>query len=200
MKITLLALAPMAFALLPALVRAQTADEIMARVAENQTRAEAARAAFVYKQDVLVRLQRSNGKLAREEDREYTVTPEPDGVKREMVHFTGKYGVNGKEFPIAKPGEHYQDNDFDADLANSLADDFGGDEQSRDGINLDLFPLSAKKQKHYTFKLAGQENYRGHEVYRITTFAPRPKSEDSDGTPWAGEALIDKSDLAPAAS
>jgi hypothetical protein len=182
--------------LVPVFAHAQTADKIMARVAENQTRAETARAGFVYRQDVLVRLQRSDGKLAREEDREYTVTPEPDGVKREMVHFTGKYGVNGKEFPIAEPGDHYQDKDFDADLANSLADDFGGDEQSRDGINLDLFPLSAKKQKHYAFKLAGQENYRGHEVYRIT-FQPRPKSDGDDGTPWAGEALIDKTDMAP---
>jgi hypothetical protein len=191
MKLVLLA-----FVLLPAFLHAQTADEIMARVAENQTRAEAARAGFVYRQDVLVRLKRSDGKLAREEDREYTVTPEPDGVKREMVHFAGKYGVKGKEFPIAEPGEHYQDNDFDADLANSLADDFGGDDKSRDGINLDLFPLSAKKQKHYVFKLAGQENYRGHEVYRIT-FQPRPKSDGDDGTPWAGEALIDKTDLAP---
>ncbi len=90
MKITLLAVASMVCALRPALVRAQSADEIMARVAENQTRTEAARASFVYQQDVLVRLQRSNGKLAREEDREYTVTPEPDGIKREMVHFRGE--------------------------------------------------------------------------------------------------------------
>jgi len=191
MKVALLAVI-----LLPAFVRAQTADEIMARVAENQTRAEAARAGFVYRQDVLVRLLRSDGKLAREEDREYTVTPEPDGVSREMVHFAGKYGVNGKEFPITEPGQHYQDRDFDADLANSLADDFGGDDKSRDGINQDLFPLTAKKQKHYVFKLAGQESYGGHDVYRIA-FQPRPKSEDSDGTPWAGEALIDKTDLAP---
>ena len=43
-------------ALLPALLRAQTADAIMSRVAENQTRAEVARAGFVYRQDVLVRL------------------------------------------------------------------------------------------------------------------------------------------------
>jgi hypothetical protein len=165
-------------------------------VAENQTRAEAARAGFVYRQDVLVRLQRSDGKLAREEDREYTVTPEPDGVKREMVHFTGKYGLKGKEFPITEPGAKYQDNDVDADIAKSLADDFGGDEKSRDGINLDLFPLTAKKQKGYVFKLAGQEKYLGHSVYRIK-FEPRGKSDDNDGAPWAGEALIDKTDFAP---
>ncbi len=124
---------------------------------------------------MLVRLKRSDGKLAREEDREYTVTPQPDGVNREMVHFAGKYGVDGKEFPISQPGEHYQDKDFDADLANSLANDFGGDNKSRDGINHDLFPLTAKKQKSYAFKLAGHENYHGHEVFRIT-FQPRPKS------------------------
>lgn len=189
-------LVQLAMVFMPVIACAQTADQIMARVAENQTRAENARAGFVYRQDVLVRLQRTDSKLAREEDREYTVTPEPDGVKREMVHFTGKYGVNGKEFPITEPGQHYQDKDIDADLTKSLANNFGGDEKSRDGVNQDLFPLTAKKQKNYVFKLAGQENYRGHQVYRIT-FEPRPKSDDSHSTPWAGEALIDETDLAP---
>lgn len=196
MKITLLAFASLAFMLRPALVRAQSADEIMARVAENQTRAEAARSSFVYRQDVLVRLQRSDGKLAREEDREYTVTPTADGVDREMVHFAGKYGVKGKEYPISEPGEHYQDKDIDADVANHLANHFGGDEDTRDGVNQDLFPLTAKKQRGYAFQLAGQENYHGHDVYRVT-FRPRPKPDEDDHALWAGEALIDKTDLAP---
>jgi hypothetical protein len=184
-------------ALLPALAWAQTADEIMAKVAENQTRAEAARAGFVYRQNVLVRLKRADGKLAREEDREYTVTPEPDGVKREMVHFAGKYGVGGKEIPFSEPGEHYKDNDIDADFTKSLANNFGNDEKSHDGINQDLFPLTAKKQKAYVFKLAGRETYHDRDVFRIT-FEPRPKGHtDDDGEPWAGEALIDKADLTP---
>ncbi len=170
----------------------------MAKVAENQTRAEAARAGFVYRQQVLVRLQRSDGKLAREEDREYSVTPQPVGVKREMVHFTGKYGLNGKEIPFAEPGAKYKDNDVDANIAKNLADDFGNDEKSRDGVNQDLFPLAGIKLKRYTFRLTGQEHYHGHDVFRIA-FEPRAKGkgEDNDGAPWAGEALIDKADLAP---
>ncbi len=174
---------------------AQTADEIMARVADNQNRAEQARTGFVYRQQILVRLQRSDGKLAREEDREYTVTPQADGADRNMVHFAGKFGVKGKVFPFTDPGYHYKDTDIDADLAGSLADEFGGDSKTRDGINSDLFPLTANKQKYYRFRLAGQENYRGHDVFRIA-FEPSGRQEQG-GTPWAGEALIDKADFAP---
>ncbi len=172
----------------------------MAKVAVSQTRSETARAGFVYRQDVLVRLQRTGGKLAREEDREYTVTPKPNGVEREMVHFSGKYAVGGKEVAINDPGEHYKDLDVDADIAKSLADDFGNDTKSRDGVNQDLFPLTTEKQKVYRFKLEGRETWHDHEVYRIT-FEPKPDqlqlSGDSDVTPWAGEVLVDKADLTP---
>src|SRR5271154_273733 len=103
----LIPLLPAVFLPLPGVAWAQTADEIMAKVAENQTRAEEARAGFVYRQDVLVRMKRSDGKLAREEDREYTVTPEAHGIKREMVHFAGKYGVNGQEVAYSEPIDHH---------------------------------------------------------------------------------------------
>jgi hypothetical protein len=187
--------------LLPALACAQTADEIMAKVAENQTRAEDARAGFVYRQDVLVRMKRSDGKLAREEDREYTVTPEANGVKREMVHFAGKYEVDGKEVAYSEPIEHHvgphEGGGIDADVVDSLSKDFGNDEKSRDGINQDLFPLTAKKQRHYVFSLAGVEKYHDRAVFRIT-FEPRKNDHiDDDGTPWAGEVLVDKADLTP---
>ncbi len=192
------------FLLLPVLVRAQTAGEIVAKVAENQTRAESARAAFVYHQSVLVRMKRTNGSLAREESREYTVTPSPDGIEREMVHFEGKYGANGKEFGFSQPGEKYKDSDIDADVAKSLADHFGNDDKSRDGVNADLFPLTGAKQQSYVFKLAGTEAYHDRKVFRIT-FEPRKSgpgksnsSEEDDFAPWAGEALIDQADLTPA--
>ena len=182
----------------PGLLCAQSADEIMAKVAENQSRAEAARASFVCRQSVLVRLQRTDGKLAREEDRDYTVTPEPSGVKRELVHFAGKYGANGKEQTFSKPGEKYKGTDVDADIARSLADDFGNDQKSRDGITADLFPLTTGKQKKYKFTLAGKETRHDREVCRIT-FEPRQIGAlaDDDATPWAGEALLDKADLTP---
>jgi hypothetical protein len=145
---------------------------------------------------VLVRLKRADGKLASspEEDREYSVAPEPAGVKREMVHFAGKYGVGDKEFPISEPGEKYKDTDIDADLAKSLADDFGNDEQSRDGINLDLFPLTAKKQKGL---ICSKRRVRkpGTGVPCFESHSSRERTPT--GHHWAGEALIDKADLTP---
>ena len=152
------------------LMVAQTpsASEIMAKVAENQSRAEAARSGYVYHQSLLVRMKRTNGKLAREEDREYVVTPGPAGTKREMVKFSGKYGIGNKEMPIAKPGEQYKGMDVDAGIVEGLADHFGNSSKSRDGISRDMFPLTARKQRRYAFTLEGKETYREREVYRVT--------------------------------
>jgi hypothetical protein len=186
---------PAMLLLIPFLISAQTAQQIMAKVAENQDRAEAARTSYVYQQKILVRMLRSNGKLAREEDREYTVAPGPSGITREMVHFSGKYGVDGKEFPITEPGQHYRDKDIDANVAKNLADGFGGDEHTRDGVNEDLFPLTARKQTKYKFTLAGEENWHGHPALRIL-FEPAHVSKEIE-IEWAGEALIDKTDFSP---
>jgi hypothetical protein len=73
-----------------------TADEIMARVAENQDRSLEARRNWTYRQTVLTRLNRTNGKLAREEDKEYTVVPTPKGFEKDLVRFSGKYEHKGK--------------------------------------------------------------------------------------------------------
>lgn len=181
--------------LIPFFASAQTAEEIMAKVAGNQDRAEAARTSYVYQQKILVRLIRTGGKLGREEDREYTVAPGPNGITREMVHFSGKYGVNGKEYSFSEPGQHYQDKDIDANIAKNLADGFGGDEKTRDGVNEDLFPLTARKQTDYKFTLAREENWHGHEVFRIL-FEPAHQSKEIEIV-WAGETLIDKSDFSP---
>ena len=177
----------------------QTADEIMAKVAENQAQSENARSKWVYNQNVLVRLLRSGGKLAREEDRGYTVTPSADGVKREMVSFKGKYVDHGKEAPVSRPGEEHKEIDIDASIAEGLGDATGGDDQARDGVSYDFFPLDRDKQKSYTFKLKGTETWRGHQVFRITFKPARKKdNDDEDDQPiWAGEALIDRTDFAP---
>jgi hypothetical protein len=179
----------------------QTADEIMAKVAENQTRGQEARSAWVYRQDVLVRLLRGGGKLAREEDRQYTVTPGPGGLERELTSFTGKYVDHGKEIPISTPGQEHKGFDIDAGIAKGLGESFGGDHKSRDGVNHDLFPLTEEKQKAYSFELKGSETWRGRDVFRITFEPLRAKDrdeDDEDGSQiWAGEALIDKTDFAP---
>src|SRR5450631_4579601 len=83
-------------AILPALAEEPTVDQIMARVAENQVRAQDMRRAYIYNQKVLARFHRTNGKLAREEKLEYLVTPTPAGVEKKLAHFEGKYEKHGQ--------------------------------------------------------------------------------------------------------
>ena len=95
-----------------------TAEGIMARVALNQDRDQDLRTAFVYHQNVMVRLNRNNGKLAREEYGEYTVTPTSKGVNKEQTLFRGKYVAHGKEVEFDKPGYEHKSIDIDADFVN----------------------------------------------------------------------------------
>ena len=171
-----------------------SADSIMARVAENQTRAQEARTTVVYRQNVMVRLKRSNGKLAREEYAEYTVMPTPDGIKKEQTKFEGKYVDKGKIVAFAQPGFEHKGLDIDADVAKSLAEDLTND-KSKDGIGNDLFPFTKKQQVKYAFRLEGEEDYRGLPVYRIT-FKPKKPNCDDDAD-WAGEALIHRTEFQP---
>ena len=179
---------------------APTAESIMARVAENQNRAEQMRTAFVYHQNVLVRLHRSNGKLAREEYTEFTVTPTAKGTKKERTLFRGKYIDGSKEIPFDTPGFEHKSVDIDADLANSLSNSLANDSKSRDGIERDLFPLTSRQQRRYVFHLEGTEDYRGTPVYRIT-FKPKKtvldSDDDRDGGEWQGEVLVDRAGYQP---
>jgi hypothetical protein len=178
----------------------EAADIIMAKVALNQDRAQEMRKAFVYHQSMLIRFQRGNGKLAREEQREYTVTPLEKGYKKDLTHFTGKYEKGGQMFDYNEPGFTYKGVDIDGELSNSLANDLANDKESRDGITNDLFALTAEKQARMTFQLEGKEDYRGKEVYRIT-FKPKKASlvdcDDDSSACWAGEALIDPHEYQP---
>jgi hypothetical protein len=178
----------------------EAADMIMAKVALNQDRAQDMRKAFVYHQSMLIRFQRGNGKLAREEQREYTVTPLEKGYQKDLTHFTGKYEKGGKMFTYNEPGFEYKGVDIDGGLANSLADDLANDKESPDGITNDLFALTAEKQARLTFQLEGKEDYRGREVYRIT-FQPKKASlfdcDEDESSCWAGEALIDPHEYQP---
>lgn len=173
-----------------AVAETETADTIMARVAANQDRAESARSAFVYHQNLLVRMNYTNGKLAREEYREYNVTPTSTGIKRERTHFRGKYRDHGKVVEYREPKDFPAHIEIDGEVLTDVADDLAGDKRSKDGIARDLFPLTAKEQNHYIFRLDGTEDYRGTPVYRIYF---EPKSEGA----WAGEALIDKEEFQP---
>jgi len=165
-------------------------EQIMARVAANQDRAEQARAEYVYQQRIHVASLRTNGKLAREETADYLVTPTPDGTKKEMKHIQGRYWHKGKymEFqgePVPEAGW------LDSSLVESFRDDLSND-KSKDGLGRDLFPLTSEEQKTYRFELAGEETAQGRKVYRVR-FRPRDKNELT----WAGEALIDEAEFEP---
>lgn len=173
-------------------------ETIMARVAENQDRALELRSAYVYNQDVLIRFFRGNGKLAREEYREYTVTPRAKDTDKALISFRGKYEKGGKYIEYTEPGYEYKDLDIDGALIDSLADDLTHDKGSRDGIAVDLFPLTTKAQAGYRFVLEKKEEYRGREVFRIS-FKPASMDDEHvfEDTPWAGLILVDALDYQP---
>jgi hypothetical protein len=173
-------------------VQPDTADSIMAKVAANQDRAQTARTAYVYNQELLTRMLRPNSKLAREERREYVVTPTEKGATKDLSKFTGKYERNGKLYEYDHPSYRKQNVDIDGELIESLAEDLVNDKESKDGIATDLFPLTTEEQVNYTFKLEETKKYRGRDVYRIT-FQPKDKEEFG----WAGEALIDTHEYQP---
>jgi hypothetical protein len=172
-------------------------DQIMARVAENQDRSESLRTSFVYNQRLLIRFKRGNGKVARQETREYVVAPTEKGTHKELVRLTGEYEKDGRMIPYSEAGFTYKDVDIDGELIDDLADDLANDKDSKDGISADLFPLTSKQQKKYLFTLKGTEEYRGRRVRRIV-FEPKKAAFDGDeGSLWAGEILVDAVDLQP---
>ncbi|HEX3875674.1 MAG TPA: hypothetical protein VHW24_01720 [Bryobacteraceae bacterium] len=158
-------------------------DEIMARVAENQAKSVAARKQFVYKQEQLVSLRQSNGKIACRETRDFIVAPDAKGEKRSLVTSASMGRCDDDAKGVAAQ--------VDGDVAVSL---LGND---KDGVPRDLFPLTAKEQRHYVYRLAGTEMWRGRSAYRIT-FVPKPtaKGDDNAGD-WKGEALIDAEEYQP---
>lgn len=169
--------------------------EIMTRVGENQAKAQDLRKEFTFRQKQLLRLNRGNGKLAREERREYDVAPAAHGVNKELVRFEGKYEYKGKYIAYDRPGYEYKGMDIDGELINGLSEDMTNSKHSRDGIDHNLFPLTSEEQRKYDFKLAGTQAHRGRQVYRVS-FEPKPH-QDFDEAGWKGEALIDAREYQP---
>jgi len=178
---------------LPAIAEEPTVDQIMARVAENQARAQDMRKAYVYNQKIRADFHRSNGKLARQEKLEYLVTPTPTGVEKKLLRFEGEVERKGKLIAYDEKNREQGDLDIDGDLIKDMENDMTSDRDSKDGIAHDLFPLTAKEQEKYIYRLEGKETYRGRQVYRVS-FRPKPKTEDAD---WKGDALIDAAEYQP---
>lgn len=170
--------------------------QIMARVGVNQQQARDARASYVYRQEQWLRMRRSNGKLAREERREYLVVAAAGSSEKRLTQFAGRYQAKGRYASYDQPGYHGKGADIDGDLIQGMAEDMMNDRKSRDGIGHDLFPLTTAEQSKYDFRLVGTEIYCGRPAYRVA-FWPRPDVRDDDQASWKGEALIDAEEFQP---
>lgn len=168
--------------------------EIMSRVAENQTRSLEARKQWVYEQEVLTRLTRTNGKLAREERKTYFIVPTAKGFEKKLVNIRGKYEHKGVVSEYTEAPKEEREFDIDGDLASGLTEDILSDPDARDGISPGMFPLAEKEQYKYDYKLVGRETYRGRPVIRISF---RPKAGISDNANWKGELLVDEEEHQP---
>lgn len=173
---------------IPLLAQTPDAAEIMRQVGENVGRANAARAQWVYDQNVFVRLKRANEKLAREESRRYTVVPGKKRARRQLVSVEGKILDGKRETVYSEAGYRTKEADIDGALVDSLAREVMWGENTLATVEY-WFPFDAKNQGRYTFKLEGEERYHDYDVYRISF---RAKEDE-----WVGEALIEKNELQP---
>ncbi len=169
--------------------------EIMARVAANQAKSVEARKQFVYKQEELVALRRSNGTVECEGKREYTVAPGPRGIERQVVKSEGTdesctihmnldndSGNNGLSLQV--------NNNSTEGLNTSMGN-------TKDGIPRDLFPLTTQQQRLYEYKLRGTETAKGRSAYRVSFRPNHQRDADGDEGYWKGEALIDAEEFQP---
>ena len=106
-----------------------TVDEIMARVAANQDRAEKARTSFVYEQHIKVSSRHTNGKLAREETTDYLVTPTETGIDKKLEKINGRYWHKGSylTYDEERPGDG---EGLDGSLVRDFRDDLANDKSN----------------------------------------------------------------------
>ncbi|MBV8812827.1 MAG: hypothetical protein JO033_29505 [Acidobacteriaceae bacterium] len=167
-----------------------SAEEIMQRVATNQDRGQTERNQYVYEQHIRVDIRRINGKLAREEKADLLVLPAAKGNTKKTESLKGRYWKKGHYIDFT--GDPAPDSGgLDGSLAKSFREDLINDD-SKDGIGKDLFPLTTNEQKDLKFTLEGETVVAGRPAYRIA-FGPADKNDYT----WAGEALIDKEDFQP---
>lgn len=176
----------------------QHVEDIMARLAANQDRAEGLRSAFVYDQELRVRFLRGDGRIARDEIRRYRVTPTDKGTAKQLVGFEGRYEKGGALIAYSEPGFKHKDVDIDGELIDELARDLADDARARDGIAANLFPLTTSEQRKYRFILKGSREYRGRNVFEIGFEPKREARDEEEDTPWAGTILVDAEDYQPA--
>ncbi|MBY0505146.1 MAG: hypothetical protein K2X03_14635 [Bryobacteraceae bacterium] len=176
-----------------------TADEIMQRVIENQTRAQEARKNWVYTQEIFARSTQRNKTLMREETRTFRVLPNEKGNKRESLSVAGQRRVKGKLVTYDKAIPDDEDDSIDewvSDLAKGKDDDEKGN-SLRDAFSPGAFPLAGDKLKGYIFTRKPDTEFRGHAVYAVEYKPLKNGKYDYVGGPWEGEVLVEKESFQP---
>jgi hypothetical protein len=173
-----------------------TPEEIMAQVAANQDRAAEQRKSYVFQQRARVLLTNGSNKLKRDDTRFYVVTPTEAGVERELQNQEVIHRKDGEKLELMGLAAVESDDvdGLDKGMVDGFHEDLGGDHDSRDGINPDLFPLTTDKQAEYRFEMTGLQDYQGRAVYAIRY---EPQGKNFDGSPWRGEILVDRNELQP---
>src|SRR4051812_25623517 len=100
---------------------------IMERVGRNQEQAQELRKQYTFHQKQLLRMLRGSGKVAREEHREYAVSPAAHGVDKELAHFDGRYEYKGKYVTYDRPGYTYKEMDIDGELIDEMSNEMTDD-------------------------------------------------------------------------
>lgn len=178
---------------------------IMAKAAANIEKAADSRRQFVYRQFIVSSLVRSNGKIARKENREYEVFPTESNTEKKLVSLRGEVRRGKKITPYTEAGFKDKSFDIDGDLIREMTDELVNAKDSRDGIPPSLFPLRTADLPGYRFTLLEEPEYQGRRTYRIR-FEPAVKrtciniggdDDECDGPSWKGEAWIDCAELQP---
>lgn len=193
------ALIPLLLPLVLSAQDGQSATGIMTTAVANMERSSEARKRYVYEQTLRMKLIGPDRKIAREEQREYEVLPSPSGTGKTLVRVAGSYRQGASMVSYDKLGFRRGTVDLDGELMDSLIEGLVDDEKSKDGIDLDLFPLRSKQVPFYRFMHRGDAAVSGRAVYRIE-FQPdfkKCRSANVDCPVWRGEALVDRDELFP---
>lgn len=164
---------------------------VMQQVGSNQDKAQSARGSIVYDQVIRVVSRQKGGRLVCQQESRYTITPQAEGTKRTLLLTRGTYLKKGHPISFNKEVEDGSGT-LDTSIVKSFRDGLTQDEDTKDGLSADLFPLTSEHQEKLEFESEGERLIRQRAAYAIR-FRPR----DRKGYGWAGEAFVDKEDLQP---
>ena len=201
---------------LPDAASAISAEAIMARVAANQDALEAGRSRYVYVQHARV-ISKKGKAVMCEEVTDSQITPSEKGSHIAVLKLQGRLlkkhqyvtyttlATNGHhDGPEAEPDGKAADAEKSGATTVEITDDTTDrdivegmranlvENNSKDGINGALFPLTTRNQAEYRFELKGRERMNGRDVFHIVF---RPRAHDDYG--WKGDAFVDTTAYEP---